>query len=298
MKSKALRLSAFSITTVFLMTTALTACTPALPPPPATKPDDGDRKRRRDPEKPKYGDRRAGGCGKDRKCEEICDDIFRSRRDREACEEYSIADVEKMDEVFEVLERPNSDDLEDLDTESLDMMLDISPKPLETAVGRMNQSEKKKFLAWLATDSEATEIIESAEDDFAIIKELFGTTQSAIIAELNRNIDSGDTFVEIILTEGNDVALEWLHDFFGDQCDNDNNYEKCVFKNYYCRLNLDSDAEDEYFGFDSFESVLDEVLETERKTSGAPSWWDTNTEARDLDSWQSSPHNVCTNMKP
>ena len=297
MKSRAFGLTTLSILTVFLAISHIMACTPVAPPPANNRDRDRDRDREREPREPRYTDRRTGECGKERKCEEICDDIFRSRKDREECEEFSIADVKNMDAVWEVLEDPDEDDLEDLDTEYLDMLLGISPKPLETAVGRMSQSEKKKFLSWLATDAEATQIIEDAEDDFAIIKELFGTTATNIITELNKNIDGGDTFVEIILAENNTNAVEWLDDFFGDQCDNNNNYERCVFETYYCELSLNSDAEDEYFGYDFFESLLDDILENERKTSGAPSWWDTDKEADTLDSWQSSPNNVCTNMK-
>ena len=295
MKSRTLGLTTLFIITVFLGISHITACTPVATPPPAP---DRDRDRDRDtPREPRYTDRRTGECGKDRKCEELCDDMFRSRKDRDECEEFSIADVKRMNDVFDVLDKPNADDLEALDIKDLDMLLSISSKPLETAVGRMNQSEKKKFLVWMAEDSEAAQTIEGAEDDYSILKELFGSSKTNIITELNKSIDSGDSFVEIILKEGNDVAVGWIDDFFGDQCDSNSNYEKCVFKDYYCALSLDNDAEEEYFEHDFFIDLLDEILSEERKTSGAPSWWDADTEAEDLDSWQSSPHNVCTNMK-
>ena len=293
-------MTALKILTVFIigMVLGITACTPPEPTyPPLVDDRDRDRDRDRDDEdrnnRERDNPRRTGECGKDRKCQDICDDIFRSRRDREECEELSIADAKRMEHIFKVLEDPDTDDLAELDTEDLEFLFDISSGPLEKAVDKMSQSEKKKFLIWMAETPDIAQVIEDAEDDFAILKELFGTTMSRIIEELNKNLKSGDTFVEFVLEEGNDVVLEWLDDFFGDQCDNDNNYERCVFEDYYCNLKLSDDAEDEYLDYDFFEGLLDEILSEERKTSGVPAWWRTDTEAKDLETWRAN--NACSN---
>lgn len=241
---------------------------------------------------------RTGECGNDQDCRDICDDVFRSSTDRDHCEDLSIVAVNRIKDVFDVLERPDTNNLESLDLRDLDRLLDISSDPLETAINQMSSTEVSIFLVWLAEDPEAAQLIEDAEDDFNILEELFGTSRTNILSELNKNIDSGDTFVEIALDEGNDVVLEWIHDFFGHKCENENRYERCLFKDYYCGLQLATEAEEEYFDQDFFDDLLNEILEEERKPSGAPSWWTTSTDAGDLDSWKTSPHNVCTSMKP
>ena len=279
------------------------ACTPPVQPhyPP---PDDDRRRRVRDDDRDREREidrrRKTGECAEDDDCQEICDDIFTARKDREKCEEYSIDDIEAIEVVFEVLEDPDTDDLEDMDLTDLEFLLDISPTPLEKAVSRMkSSSERKDFLAWLATNEEAADIVAGAEDDFGIIKDLFGSSPSSILSELNRTVDSGDNFVEIALDEGNEAALEWLHDFFGDDCENEEKYEKCIFKRFYCGLKLSGDFEEEYFDQEFFEDMLDEILESEYGDRvGSPSWWEGtgnsgDTETGDLDSWNSSPHNVC-----
>ena len=279
------------------------ACTPPVPqyPPPDDR-DDRDVRRIRDDNREREIDRRrkTGECADDEDCQEICDDIFTARKDREECEEYSIDDIEAIEAVFEVLEDPDTEDLEDMDLKDLEFLLDISPTPLEKAVSRMNSSsERKDFLAWLATNDEAADIVAGAEDDFGIIKDLFGSSPSSILSELNRTVDSGDNFVEIALDEGNEAALEWLHDFFGDDCENETYYEKCIFKRFYCGLNLSGDFEEEYFDHEFFEDMLDEILESDYANRvGSPSWWEGTgnsgeTETGDLDSWQSTPHDVC-----
>ena len=241
---------------------------------------------------------RTGECGNDQDCSDICNAIFRSRTDRDRCEEFSIVAIEKMEDVFEVLRRPDTNNLESLDLRDLERLLDISSDPLETAISQMSSTEVSTFLVWLAEDSRTVLIIADGEDNYNILEELFGTSRTNIITELNRNIKSGDTFVEVALDEGNNVVLRWLYDFFGYKCESDSNYERCIFKDYYCGLSLNSDAEGEHFNYAFFVELLNEILANERKTSGAPSWWTTSTAANDLDSWQSSPHNVCTNMKP
>ena len=171
------------------------------------------------------------------------------------------------------------------------------PATPKKAVKDMTSTERKNFLAMIAADPEKAENIRGVHLD--IFKEIFGKTSStAIVAEVNKSIKSGKTFPEVALEEGNDVALELLHDYFGDLCNDDSKYEKCIFKNYYCRLNLDEDSEVGYFDYDFFEGMLDDILSNERKTSGAPSWWESGIDAEDLDSWQTNPHRVCLFMKP
>lgn len=292
----------------------LGACTPPVQYPPPDYDRDRDRSDRSVRDR---GDRvreidkrrKTGECAKDDDCQEICDDIFTARKDREECEEYSVADIEAIDEVFKVLEDPDTEDLEDMNLNDLEFLLDISPNPLEKAVSRMNSSsERKDFLAWLASNSEAAHIVANAEDDFGIMKDLFGSGSATSIAqEINKSVDGGDNFVEIALDEGNEEALEWLHDFYGDKCENADKYEKCIFKDYYCRLKLTGDFKEEFFDIEFFEDMLDEILDSERDVNyTATAWgtasdsnygeWPDGTEAGDLDSWNSAPHNLCSEL--
>ena len=285
MKSKLFRLTALQSTLFYLIISLTTACFQHVPAP--TPPDDDDRPRRpTDPRK--YDDDRTGECAEDKDCREMCDDIFQSRKPKEECEEFSISAVEEMNEIFEVLEKPTLSDLESLNFGVLEMMIDISPKPVETTVSRMNPTEKKKFLVWLAEDSEAAKLISGADDDFKIMDELFGTTNTAIVSELKRSIDSGDTFVEIALEEENETAVEWLHEFFGNKC-NSRDYEQCIFKDYYCGIytsfSPSQHTDEKYFDYDFFIDALDEVLESHRPSS-PPHWWDEGIDSDDLnDSW-------------
>lgn len=285
MKSNFFKLSALNSALFYLIVCLATACSQPTPTP-TTPPDKSEQPK----DTRKYDSRRTGECAGDEKCEEICDDIFKSRKIKAECEEYSISSVEQIKEVFEVLENPVLSSLETINFRSLELLLDISPEPLETAAGRMNPTEKKRFLTWLAEDSTAARLISEADGDFKVMKNLLGTTQSAIVSEVKRSIDSGDNFVEIALDFENAKAVEWLHNFFGNQCDN-RDYEKCIFKYYYCEIytsfSPSRNTDEKYFDYEFFTKSLDEVLANHRP-SGLSNrhWWEEDMDSEDLnDSW-------------
>ena len=238
-----------------------------------------------------------GECDRDRRCESICDSIFQSRKAKLDCEELDIAAVEPMEEVVKVLEDPKWEALEALDLSVLRALLKISLDPLQTAIGRMTQTEKKRFLEWVVLGTDAAQILEDVEVEFEILKELFGSGQETITKDLNKKISDGENFVTLAMERENEVVLNWLHGFFEHICQRaDPAVSKCVLTDFYCDLSLDSEEEEGFFIYEFFEEVLDEVLTQDRPASlSADHWWEDNgeTDADDLDRWKTSPHNVC-----
>ena len=310
-----LRWMALRIIKAFFVVFLITTCTPSPPPqepPPSDRDRDGDDPEDRDKDREggrRFTDSRVGECNEDKKCKEICGDIFRSRNNREECEERSISEVTDMEEVFKVLEEPDTDDLEALNLEVLKELLDISTDPLKNAISDMTVNGKREFLVWFAEDSEAATILINAEDEDDIRDALFPRfiVSPSSRSDLNQSIGGGKTFVEVALKNGNEPVLEWLHSSFESKCDQYSGqtfqyygtrelYPICVFDNYYCALDLDTELEEEYFDYEFFTDLLDDVLVHGRKRTLAPSWWTTSIEADDLETWSSSPHNVCLHM--
>ena len=229
-------------------------------------------------------------CAEDNQCKEICNELFPSRKPKENCVELPGSTVEQMKEVFKILERPAREKLETLSFESLKQLLDISLKPLETAIDRMIPKDQKTFLVWLAENPETAKLISNADSDFKVMEGLLGTTKAVIVAALKKAIAKKDTFVEVALTESNEAALKWLHEFFGSRC-NGKDYDKCIFKDYYCSivssLRGTRKPEKRYFGYEFFTKTLDAVLENHRPAA-APDWWEEDMKTKYLDdSWTS-----------
>ena len=288
---------AFSVFLYFSIYSAIllpAACIIA-PPPPSYIESPSVGEENRPPRK--YHSRGDGECDRDRRCEETCDKIFTVPSKRDICEDLSINEVKRLEEVFLVLENPNREDLEAMDLKALEDLLDIGLNPLRSTVGKMSRVEREKFLAWLAGDPAAVEIIETKETDFEIMKELFGNSPAVIVKDLNRGIEGGNTFTKITLRVENEPALDWLHDFFGHVCGKRSDYRRCLFEDFYCKLSLSRSSEDEYFNYEFFEDMLNDILENERKTSGAPDWWPVGADSGDMESWKTSPHRVCSFLK-
>ncbi|MGI9548388.1 MAG: hypothetical protein ACR2M7_00180, partial [Bdellovibrionales bacterium] len=128
-------------------------------PPPAPKPpsyydDRRDRDRDRDRVISDARDRgkrdKSPECEGDDDCEDICSDIYRSRADKNDCEELSVAQVERLEEASEAFEDPDLDDLEELDLVDVEVYLNISIEPLHKLMEKYRSREGKHFLNWIA----------------------------------------------------------------------------------------------------------------------------------------------------
>ena len=237
--------------------------------------------------------RRTGECAFYERCQEMCDEIFQLREDREKCEEYSILDVEKLEVVFKVLENFDGEAAKSLELKDVEFLLNISSDPLEKAMEQMSVSQREDFLIWLASDSETAGLVADAEKEFKILKKLLGIAENDILSSINNPLDREGTFIEIALKERNSTVLEWTHDFFGKNCEKNSSPEQCVFTRYYCHFSLSSDSQEEKFlDYPFFTKMLDKVL-SDHPPENPPRWWIRGIRSQDLSSWQNYPHDVC-----
>ena len=240
--------------------------------------------------------RRGDQCGGDDDCEDICDDIFSSRSDREDCEDLSVSTVEEMEDFFEVLEDPDADDLEDFNLSVLEEIVDISFEPLVDEAKRYSSSDAKEFLSWMLNDEEAADIISDEDSDFEFLENILEQLNSDVVQALSTNIDGGDNFMEIAIDEGNEKLLEWVHDFFDEGSSSSSNRDcggnsRCVFDKY-CRMDIDSNArEDLLSDFDHFEDFMEDVLDDANEN---------NIDVRDINDYGSKDNgnpNFCDGTK-
>lgn len=306
-----MKLEILRVFKVLFIVFLITACSLSQTPSPTTDSShkqDQDETKKRDTGRSGYVYQDAKECNKSTKCKKMCDDIFRSRRNRLECEDLSVATVEQMEDLFKDLKNVDTDDLESLDQDTLKSFLDISLDPLRRIIADLSQIKKKKFLIWFAKDSDSAKLIIAAEEEeFEILTTLF---DRIIVSPwrhsgLLQNVRGTENFVEVILEEDNEPILEWLHSYFEDtgceryrgKHDTYNNrqidlHSFCVF-DIYCGLDINSDAEQKYFDYKFFREVLDEVLYYARKQRFAPSWWTEDIEVDSLKSWSSSPNDMC-----
>lgn len=256
---------------------------------------------------------RQGGCKTSQTCREKCRAMFGSHEEKDVCYEYATASVVKMNTVFSILQQPSLPKLRDMITDqqalrSLRILLGIGGDTVingfSTGTDAWDEGEKKIVLSWLAESMDITEIMIRFDSNFILFTNVVGGSDSAdTVRNLNQGLggnNTGDNFIDKLLEQENEAGLKWLHDYITGECDDDgeitNAEKKCIFAEYYCEFNLHNNNELKVFEYDFFTDILDNILEFQRKSSGAPSWWDEDTRSEDLDpdQWQNG---VCDNLQ-
>ena len=186
-------------------------------------------------------DRDKNRCEDDKSCAEICDDIFRDSRDENKCGRLDPNEVYDLEDVFEVIEGPDSSSLEDLDEDALEKFMNVSIAPLIKEARGYSSSETKDFLLFIAENPDIAELFASEDSDFQFLDELLeGLLSRDTVRALSRSIDGrSESFISLSAEYGNEEALLWIHEYL-IQGTNDSNaycggYSKCVFDKY-CRI--------------------------------------------------------------
>lgn len=237
-------------------------------------------------------------CEGDDDCEDICKDIYKSRNNKDDCEQLSVDQVENLEALHDLLEKPDLEDLQEFKNiaDTLDLYINIDIDPLNDAANDWKKKEAEDILEWIAGDSSIAKIFAKEDEDYEVLSEILekvGDSSAAKEVEygagLQENLDEG-TFFEVAIDEKNEEALEWIHDFIEEKGITVSTY-KCLADDLetiaclhaYCAIakNLDDEYGEDLFDFEYFEKYLDEIVDNDINGKKAPSrdessLWDTD----------------------
>ncbi len=227
--------------------------------------------------------REGGGvCENDDDCDDQCDDLFNSR-DYQECLDLTVNEVQGMWNAFDeddgILEDPDEDDLEDVHPDDIKNALDIDERIWDDFIDDYGTSEAGDVLYWIATDECIYEAIDDGfdEDDMQgfmsdIFKQADNNLISAALEPLGDDADDDETFLYLADAEGNDKAVELVHELLWEKCldeapsskkslytaveEEDDENSACLLGELYCKQ-----EDDEYIFEDVFESVVDNELD-------------------------------------
>ena len=219
-----------------------------------------------------YGDRdysqqTTGECATDGDCSSVCKDIFDSRSDKDDCEKLSISEVDNMKEFFKILEKPDEDDLVDLDYSALESIIDISFEPIKDLASKYTSSESKEILKWFVEDPDSANIIQDEEEDFEYLEAILENLDNDVVEALGVSIQGRDGFLDKVVETESTPLLEWVHDFLEEGSKNSKNRDcsglsTCVFDKY-CRLasKIDTQTRRDLIDFSVFENLMEELFD-------------------------------------
>ena len=233
-------------------------------------------------------------CSENNDCKEICDIIYKHQSDKDICiRNLPVRQVELLKEVYENLKEPDKKIFKSFCSDDLLVLLGISIEPVVTLINRRSQIQAREFLIWLAENKTFSEIFKNADRRFEILKALLIKLHIDPNQALNTPLYNGSNFIEISVKENNDSAVDWIHEFFDEECSTVSHSTECILKDHYCHLKLNPRTENYYFGYDPFLDVLKYTLEKARPSNAPPEWWVEGVDIDNIDSWLDEPHNIC-----
>ena len=286
----------FGLLTSFLLAAVLVACpgsppvnppVPYIPPErPDTHYDDLNKKRRKKRESVFDRSRKAypgPKCEGIESCETICDRIYNRKEVRDPCKQLARDQVEALYDVDKILEKPSSSKLDGIRSLDLEVYLNIDLRPIDKHIGRFKSAEAKAVLSWVVEAFDITPVIRSVDSDYNLFEDMLRKVSSRPEEALSKNISGTHSFMELALdasssrVESNEEALDWVHAFFTQKCDNSSQEEVCIFKDWYCKVGLKGDIWYNLIGYETFANIMNVILK-DYTASNAPSWWDEKVE--------------------
>jgi len=182
-------------------------------------------------------------CEGDEDCEEICDDIFSRRSDKQECYEYSSEMVLELEDLIEATEDGDVDEIAGIGSDVLECMLDIDETAFAKAVKKMSRREAQDFVVLIAEDEGFAGVLEEEDDEFNILRQLAsrlvggGGLKEALSEEVE-----DDRTILWLFAEGNEPAWEWLDSYVDEECDGRDSVDCPGGENIgsYCRALLES----------------------------------------------------------
>ena len=209
---------------------------------------------------------------RDAECKDICKDIYGTKKYRDKCEELSVDQIARLEELHEWLEDPDEDDLEGVDFDDFDVYLNISIAPLDKLIPKYSKNEVKDFLIWMIANPDFAEVLEKEEEEDyktlgRLLKELYGATinDDNIHEVFLAKLDGNDKLMEVLIQSGEDTTMEWFLDYINDkhsECADDTEDVACF--EVYCQIGnkISNDDQDDWLEFDSFAQYIEDIIET------------------------------------
>ena len=204
---------------------------------------------------------------KNHECKEMCKEMYRRIGDKKDCAELTVAQIEKIYELYEFLEDPDIDDLNEIDPEDFDVYLNVSIASLEDLIDdEWNKRSAREFLYWLIYNEEFSNVFEKEDNDYDTLTELLRKIErfeySSIHKPFIAKIEDG-RLMEVAINSGDEKIIEWFMDYIEEKnsfCQGETVSRDCFA--VYCKIGDGIDDEDmeNWLYYDEFKSYIEKIL--------------------------------------
>ena len=205
---------------------------------------------------------------RDHECREMCKKIYRRIGDKKDCEKLTAPQVEKLFELYELLEDPDEDDLNSIESLDFDVYLNVSIASLEDLIDdEWNSYSAREFLSWLAKNEDFIRIFENEDKDFTaltqLLRKLINFNYNEIYKPFIEKIEDG-RLMEVAIKSKNEKLIKWFMDYIEDK--NPSCKEETVSRDcfeIYCKIGkkIDDDQMKNWLNYQEFSGYIEKIIE-------------------------------------
>ena len=147
------------------------------------------------------------------------------------------------------------------------MYLNVSIEPFDKFIRKYSSREAKEVLLWIAESEDVAEIIEKEDDDYENLASLLDKLESDnsgadLWKPFVENIDGGDKLMEVVIEEGNEVALKWFQNYINEQSICSDETDPDCFT-IYCKIGngIADDSAQDWLGYEDFQDYIDDIID-------------------------------------
>ena len=194
-----------------------------------------------------------GNCGDDKKCEDICDDVFKGIKLRRKCEALPEALVVGFEDLLDQVE---DGDIQEVNLDHLECLLDIDETGFAKSVKELSRREVKDFLSFVAESEDLARILEDEDEEYVILKQLLNKISGS--NQLKRQLTADIEDRKGLLWLSSELSEEYVWDWMDGYVDEefcDKGKSECPGEENigaYCSILLDT----KYFNKKKLEEFL------------------------------------------
>ena len=194
------------------------ACISSSSPPPPSPVFERKTPKISDPEKQRECQKEGKNpCRKDTECEELCRDIFTSRRNERDCLELSREMVLDFDDLLNFASKGR---WEQIDSYVLECLLDIDDEEFSKSLKKVGKNKARDFLILITEEPDLASVLEEEDDEFNILKRLVDEAFSSrtLTSVLTEKIEDSKSFL-LFAGVGGEEVFKWLDGYVSEECE-------------------------------------------------------------------------------
>lgn len=201
-------------------------------------------------------------------CKSNCVEIYNRREVQKDCEKLTVAQIQALFELYELLEKPREEVLrEQADPEIFDLFLNVSIEGWDHLIKTKYKSrDAEEILLWLMKSEESARVfVKEDRRDYRTFSNLLkkfesfgrGTEYKPFIEKIERK-----PLMELAINS-NDFTVEWFHDFINDRnrdCDREPLSRKCFA--IYCQIGkgISKDSRRDWLKLEDMSEYISDII--------------------------------------